>query len=240
MFCNKINIDALEYKAPANNRNGGKVVHVSTVPGSAEYQHRIRFQMSEDDKQNLQSAVWGLSTPLPGQDASRRTLELTIESPELLTFLEALDNKNLQTAASQSPDWFRKTVDDAAIKQMYVSLVKEPNKPENKPTVRVKVKSGDYPTNIYVVQEVDADGNISYVKGGPDDLTRNVKCLVMVETVGLWFMSRQFGMSLTATEILVWPNRRSTGIDAFTMSGSTKLQRQVAPPPVDDCDMLDD
>ena len=46
----------------------------------------------------------------------------------------------------------------------------------------------------------------------------------MCETVGLWFMSRQFGMSLTATEILVWPNRRSTGIDAFTLGSDTKLQ----------------
>tara|TARA_B110000046_G_scaffold158320_1_gene170225 strand:+ start:2756 stop:3484 length:729 start_codon:yes stop_codon:yes gene_type:complete len=242
MFCTSIDINALEYKAPTSNRSGGKVVHVSTVAGSADYKHRLRFQMSEDDKQNLQSAVWGLSTPLPGQDTSRRTLELSIESPDLLTFLEALDQKNLRTATAQSPEWFRKTVDDAAIKQMYVSLVKEPNKPEHKPTVRVKVKTGEYPTNIYIVQDVDADGNLSYVKGGAEDLTRNAKCLVIAETVGLWFMSRQFGMSLTATEVLVWPNRASTGIDAFTMSGTTKLQRQIATAPAvaDDCDMLDE
>ena len=94
-----------------------------------------------------------------------------------------------------------------------------------KPTVRVKVKSGDYPTNIYVVTDTDENGNITYTQGTPEDLTRKVRCLVMVETVGLWFMSRQFGMSLTATQILVWPNRRSTGIDAFTMSSSTKLHK---------------
>jgi hypothetical protein len=224
MFCNAIDISKLEYKAPANNRSGGKVVHVSTVHGSSDWKDRLRFQMSEDDKHNLQSAVWGLSTPMAGQDVSRRTLELTIESAELMTFLETLDKQNLATAKAQSPEWFRKSVEEDAIKQMYVSLVKEPTKAENKPTVRVKVKCGDYPTNIYVVQDHDASGNLSYVKGTPDDLARNVKCLVMVETVGLWFMSRQFGMSLTATEILVWPNRRSTGIDAFTMSNSTKLQ----------------
>ena len=243
MFCTNIDIDNLEYKAPANNRSGGKVVHVSTVKGSADWKDRIRFQMSEDDKNNLQTAIWGLSTPLAGQDASRRTLELSIESSELHTFLGNLDRKNLETAVEQSPEWFRKTVDADAIKQMYVSLVKEPYKPDQKPTVRVKVKCGDYPTNIYVVQETDADGNITYAKGTPEDLARNVKCLVMVETVGLWFMSRQFGMSLTATEILVWPNRRIMGIDAFTMSSSTKMQprQEVFAPPTedDDSDMLD-
>jgi len=242
MFCTNVDISTLEYKAPANNRSGGKVVHVSTVAGSADWKDRLRFQMSEDDKHNLQSAVWGLSTPIAGQDASRRTLELSIESPDLLGFLETLDKRNLDTANSQCTEWFRKSVDPEAIKQMYVSLVKEPSKPENKPTVRVKVKCGDYPTNIFVVQDTDASGNITYSKGTPEDLARNVKCLVMVETVGLWFMSRQFGMSLTATEILVWPNRRSTGIDAFTMSNHTKLHRGVlapGPPTVEDEDMDD-
>ena len=242
MFATAIDLSKLEYKAPANNRSGGKVVHVSTVPGSSDWKDRIRFQMSENDKENLQTAIWGLSTPLAGQDTSRRTLELSIESPDLLKFLEDLDQKNLATAVSQSPEWFRKTLDADQIKQMYVHLIKEPTKADQKPTVRVKVKCGEYPTNIYVVQDIDADGNLSYVKGTPDDLTRNVKCLVMVETVGLWFMSRQFGMSLTATEILVWPNRRSTGINAFTMSNNTKLLQNPTCPAMTkegDDDMMD-
>ncbi len=244
MFCTSVDIESLEYKPPTNNRSGGKVVHVSTVKGSADWKDRIRFQMSEDDKTNLQEAVWGLSTPLAGQDASRRTLELTIESPSLSSFLEQLDNKNLKTAVAQAPEWFKRAVDPDAVANMYVPLLKPAAKPELKPTVRVKVKCGDYPTNIYVVQDVDESGKLSYVKGTPDDLARKVKCLVMVETVGLWFMSRQFGMSLTATDILVWPNRRSTGIDAFTMSASTKLQKNMASIPLpmkpEDVDMAED
>ena len=130
----------------------------------------------------------------------------------------------------QSPEWFKKSLDAEQIKNMYVRLAKEQAKPDLKPTVRVKVKCGDYPTNIYVVHETDGDGNLSWTRGGPDDLARNVKCLVMCESVGLWFMSRQFGMSLTATEIIVWPNRRSTGIDAFTLTQDTKLHQRVAMP----------
>lgn len=223
MFCTHIDIANLEYKAPTNNRNGGRVVHVSTVQGSSDYKDRIRFQMSENEKTNLQNAVWGLSTPLQGQDASRRTLDLSIESDDLLTFLEKLDAKNMETAHAQSPEWFRKQVDIEALKNMYVPLVKPPTKVDAKATVRVKVKCGEYPTSIYVVQNFDSQGNLTLVKGTADDLVRNAKCMVVTETVGLWFMSRQFGMSLTATEILVWPNRRCTGISAFTFSDSVKL-----------------
>tara|TARA_Y100000748_G_C15470714_1_gene478772 strand:- start:679 stop:1422 length:744 start_codon:yes stop_codon:yes gene_type:complete len=224
MFCTKIDIANLEYKEPQSNRSGGKVVHVSTVSGSSEWKDRIRFQMSEDQSQNLQQAIWGLGTPLPGQDSSRRTLELSVESPVLEEFLKNLDQKNIKTAVEKSPIWFKKTVDESAVTNMYVPLLKAPTKEDSKATVRVKVKCGDYPTNIYVVDEISG-GKLSYHKGGPDDLARNVKCMVMVETVGLWFMSRQYGMSLTATEIIVWPNKRATGIDAFTLSNDIQLQK---------------
>lgn len=223
-FCSKIQIDTLEYKEPQNNRNGGKVVNVSTVKGSNEWQDRIKFQMSEDERTNLQNAVWGLSVNLQGQDSTRRTLELTIESSQLETFLNSLDEKNIQKAVENSPIWFKKTVDESSVRQMYVKMVKEPGKVGQRPTVRVKVNCGDYPTKIYLVTG-EKDGNLIIENGSPDDLQRNVKCLVMVQTVGLWFMSRQFGMSLSATEIMVWPNKRPTGIDAFTLSNSVKFHK---------------
>lgn len=224
VFCTSIDVSSLEYKPPTNNRSGGKVVNVSTVKGSNDYKNRIRFQMSEDEKTNLQTAVWGLSTPLTGQDASRRTLELTVESSQLRSFLESLDETNINTAIAQSPDWFKKTLEPDAIRQMYVRLIKEPSKEGAPPSMRVKVKCTEpYATNIYVVSGEDQNGKLMYSKGGPEDLVRNAKCLVVVETVGLWFMSRQFGMSLTATEILVWPSKRCTGIDAFSLSSDAKL-----------------
>lgn len=238
MFCTRINTDALEYKEPQSNKNGGKVVHVSTVPGSSEWKDRIRFQMSETESQNLQTAVWGLSTPLAGQDTSRRTLELTIESDDLLNFLTKLDEKNVKIAHDKTVSWFKKEMEESTIRNMYVHLVKPPSKPEGKSTIRVKVKCGEYPTNIYVVTGETPEGKIFFDKGSPDDLTKGVKCMVMVETVGLWFMKFQYGMSMTATEILVWPNKKTTGIDAFTMSDNVVLQKSEKED-AQDADMTD-
>lgn len=228
MFCTAINVDALEYKSPANNKSGGKVVHVSTIPGSIEYKDRIRFQMSEDEHTNLQSSTWGLSTPMNGQDPNRRTLEVTIESPALLTFLQKLDARNMTVAHERCESWFKKQMDMDQIKNMYVPLVKPPQKEGMKPTVRVKVKcGGGRETNIFDVQR--AEGNtFEYNKTSHQDLTKNTKCMVMVETVGLWFMSRQFGMSLNASDILVWPSKQTSGIKAFTFSSDNMDMKERA------------
>lgn len=225
MFCDRVDVDSLEYREPQSNKSGGKVVQVTMVPGSLEWKDRVRFQMSEDQTRHLQTAVWGLSTPLAGQDAARRTLELTIESPALLAFLNRLDEKNIATAVAKSTAWFRKEIDLSTVRAMYVHLVKPPSKAGYPSSVRVKVKCNEYPTNIYVVKEETADGRLVYDKGGPDDLAKGAKCMVMVETTGLWFMSRQFGMSLAATEILVWPAAKNSGIDAFTLSSNVILQK---------------
>lgn len=216
MFCTSINIDNLDYRSPTNNKNGGKVVVVSTMQGSTDWKDRIRFQMSEDEQTNRQTAVWGLGSPLPGQDASRRTLELTIESPTLLDFLTRLDEHNVSVAHKMSENWFKKQLDMEQIRNMYVSLVKAPMKEGLKHTVRVKVKCGEYPTNIYAASS--SDTVLTYNKTTHNDLSKNVKCMVIAETVGLWFMSRQFGMSLTATDIVVWPDKRASGIQAFSFS----------------------
>lgn len=226
MFCSALNCEALEYKPPATNKNGGKAVYVSTVPGSTSSDDRIRFQMSESEDRNLQTAVWGLSTPLPGQDSSRRTLELTIESPELLAFLEKLDIKNVETAFEKAQEWFPKknlTMDD--VKGMYVSLVKPPYKEGGRPTVRTKVNVGDQaPTKVFAAR---GEGSVYDQGNAEQHLIRNAKCLAVVETTGLWFMSRQFGMSLNVTEIMVWSNPRQVGIDAFSFANNAKWSQAV-------------
>ena len=62
-FCTAINVASLEFKEPQMNRNGGKSVSVSTVPGSIEWNDRIRFQTCEDQRTNLQTSVLGFEYP---------------------------------------------------------------------------------------------------------------------------------------------------------------------------------
>ena len=229
VFPTAINLELLEYKPPQNNKSGQKNVYISTVPGSTNPQNRLRFQMSETaetDEVHLQTAVWGLSTPLPNQDASRRTLVLTIESPALLDFLNRLDAQNLQKAYDNAQKWFgmKKPPSRDEIKQYYHPIVMQPARDGDKPTVRVKVKvAAAHPTQIFKVS-----GHKTYVPGTPADLVRNSKCCVVADTVGLWFMPCQFGMCLVATEILVWSNQPNVGMSAFTFASGSNWQAEAA------------
>ena len=227
-----IEIGNLEYKEPRPNQSGGKTVNVSTVAGSNDWNHRLRFQLSVDTN-DLQTAIYGLSTPMPGQtDDRRRTLELSIDSAELLGFLNTLDQKNIDMATVQSEHWFKKTMDRSTIENMYNSVVRKPSSAEYKPTVRTKVKIADERnnTNVWVVASEEG-GEMTYARGTYHQIGKGCKCMVIVETSGLWFASKQFGMSLVVTDIMVWPNKKSffTGIKG----------REVAPEPLFQSDVMD-
>jgi len=229
MFVDRINLDALEYKQPITQKNGSKAVYVSSVKGSNDLKDRLRFQMSEDNETNLQNAVWGLSQPLAGQDASRRSLELTVESPVLKQFLIDLDRKNIETATTCSELWFKKQLDQPSIESMYSPLFKPRQKETFKDSVKIKVKCADYPTNIWIVDDI-VDGEMLCKRGQPEDLTKGIKVLAMVETSGLWFMPRQFGMSLTATDLLIWTNNTVGGLKGFTLKEGSTIKKVVDHP----------
>jgi hypothetical protein len=228
-FCKHINLDAIEYKGITSNKKGQKVVAVSTIPGSTDLTSRLRFQMSENQNAQLQVAVWTLSTPMQGQDASRRTLEVTIDDPNLFHFLEALDKSNVDVATSRCEEWFKKKMDSNTISGMYVPIMRAGVKQDMPYSMRVKVNlSQPYGTNIFVVTDL-VDNQLMYHKGGPDDLTKGAKMMIVAETAGLWFMSKQFGMSINATDILVWPNRKVYGMSAFSLIGVKPVEQYPSP-----------
>ena len=135
-----VNIGQLEYKPPKQNQSGGKTVFISTVPGSNEFNDRLRFQMSLDQHVGLQSALFGVSQPMPGQEDKRRALDLSVENEELMTFLQQLDRNNVEVAVRNANEWFKKPLDQAQVESMYIPLVKMPNDPKYRPTVRTKLK----------------------------------------------------------------------------------------------------
>lgn len=220
-YIGDVSLSNLEYKDLSMQKNGAKVAYVTTVKGSSSYNDRLRFQLNKDTN-ILATATWGLSKILPGQDASKRMLELTIEDEETFNTLTKLDNMNIQVAVDNSETWFKKKLDVQTIKDMYVPIVKPRAKIEFKDSVKVKVKCEELPTEIWVVQE-EIDNVIKYTVGTLEDLSKGTKILAIVETSGLWFMSRQFGMSFTAKQLLVWPNKITTGINAFTLSEGQSL-----------------
>lgn len=214
MFPSVEALDTMTYKDPMAQKSAAnaKVSYVH-VPKLEQTNDKLMFQMSEDEKTNTQKIIFGLSTPLPGQDSSKRSLDLTIESPELLLFLKELDRKNVEATKKNKESWFKKPPSDAEIDHMYIPLVKENG--EYKESVKIKIRCEYNATNIYIVDE-QKNNSVYYSNGNLNHLEKNAKVMVIVETPGLWFINKQFGMSLNASQILVWPAKHKTGLASFT------------------------
>ena len=140
--------------------------------------------------------------------------------------LQRLDEQNIQTAVANSESWFKKALDRSAIESMYVPIVKTPSSAEYKPTVKTKVKIGEAKnTEIFLAKnERDDDGSLLYEPTTYEAITKGCRCLAVVESSGLWFASRQFGMSLVVTNLMIWKNQSNT---SFSFKGPTRLKRTV-------------
>tara|TARA_B100000787_G_scaffold142122_1_gene111364 strand:+ start:5173 stop:5871 length:699 start_codon:yes stop_codon:yes gene_type:complete len=196
-------------------KTGKKFVNL-TAPGV----ERIRFQMSEDHNTNIQTITWGVSTPQNPQlneqkECEKFNLDLNVPSDALKKFLRDLDEKCEEQAAEHSLDWFGKKMEARDVNMKYNRLLKQ--KDDGTFSVRVKVNAHTTktPTNIWVVKDCQGE-QIEYFKGTIDHLTKDARCLVMVEASSIWF-SKLFGISLVALDILVWPVEKKTGIDALNL-----------------------
>ena len=211
--------DHIHYLPVAVNKQGGRRVAVSSKPKSNDYNDRIRFQLSEDNNTNLQTIVWN---PIIPEEKQRLDIMLTIESQALIAYLDDLDALNQKTSQNLSKEWFN------GAKPQYKHIVTPPDEKQPKHTMKIKVNTGTYPTQIHKVVK-EEDGKLFYVNGTYKDLVRNAKCMVMAENAGIWIMNmtRQFGMSLVAKDIIVWPPKTEVkGISGFTLTLMPELVKE--------------
>lgn len=227
-----LNIEGLEYRKElnVNKTNGAKSAYVSTAKGGNDPSNRIRIQLGQYESGEFMRSVYGLSAPLAGQtDNNRRALDLSIDSDEMLKFLQTLDAKNKQAAKTNTMEWFKKQISDTEVDAFYTPIVKPSTKAEYRPTARTKVvvDTERINTQIFVVNREGNDGAKNtieeYIPGSINDISRGGKCIPIVEISGLWFAQKSFGMSLVVTHLLVWPGRSTLGIDAFMLPSVPRM-----------------
>jgi len=223
-------------KVTVSVNTGAKSVYASTVKGGG-LNDKLRFMMvphaidpcSDADVATLPTSPFGLSEPMQGASGSKLSLEVVVDA-ESEAFVKGLDAQNIEAAGAYSEEWFKKKIESSIVEDMYSPIVKKATDPAKyKDTVRVKVVTeGERATKIYFAKK-SSEGELDYSEGSYKDILgtsgRDCKFLINVETNGLWFMQRQFGMTLNATEIIVWTSGRKRGIEAFCFAGAVKKNR---------------
>jgi len=211
------------YKNPERNQKGGFSNFIVRKQGDFD---RICFQATAQDGEPKCVAPFGISKPYDAtkEDSNKRNFELNIMSPNLLKFLQALDENTMNQAVANHDAWFnsddkkkKKTLSPEDIKGAYRSLVQEGDDSKGyAPIFRTKVIiDGPNKLRVFIYQGM-VNGRPACREGTLADITPFVECVPIIEVVGMWFMSKQYGLSLTTTDVVLFPKaKRAPGLFNF-------------------------
>lgn len=208
------------YKDPVKNKNGGLNLYCDQ---SATNKRNPKFQLAQCRAPFGVSMIGHDGQPVEG----RKNMELSLDDPELLAFVQAWDKQNVEVAAQNSEKWFNKKLSAQSLEETLYRHCAQPHK-EGKyaPTLRVKVvpPGSKNATKIYIV-ETGEDGQETYRPGTMEEVTRNSMVTPIVEFSGLWFVARGFGAAWVATDLLVWPADAPQKQFPFSMPEGSSIKR---------------
>lgn len=191
-----------DYKAPRKGSNGAWNSFVDT---SANSRQTPQAQLAQC------VSKFGVSDPSEQNPTStRRNLDLSVTDTDMIAFFKELDRKNCGAAALHSKSTFNKEYTaDMLYETIYLKTIKDAD-PRYEPLLRTKVVVGGEMRNrtkIYVVTGTDPEsGEDIFEDGTFEDITKYSKVVPIVDFRGLWFASRQFGMTVVVRTLMVWPS----------------------------------
>lgn len=155
---------------------------------------------------------FGVQDNLEDTSSTRKNLELSITNAGFQAWASTLDAQNIKWVTDNSMAVFKKEMKQATVEALYRSML-TPHKGDYPPLLRVKVNaSGRQATQVFVVED-EGNGStpLKYRPGTVDDVSPHSEVLPIVEVVGLWFIAKGFGMTLLATDLLVFPAPKRGG-----------------------------
>jgi hypothetical protein len=154
--------------------------------------------------------------------SGRKNLELAVASEGMQRWGAQVDAAMIGWVTANSMNLFKKEMKQPTVEALYRTLLAQPNNPSYSPLLRIKVNDGGkQATQVkVVVDEGDsARGRpLRWRKGTLADISPQSEVIPIVEAVGLWFVSKGCGMTLVATDLLVFPATARGGFD-FALGG---------------------
>ena len=195
-----INVNDLKFSDPVKNARGGHTVYVSYND------NKIITQMPKG------STPFGLSSQKFDDDNTdappKYTLNVKLEDSGNMglfrTWLNNVDEAVIKQAVSKSKEWFGKAKTLEVVKELYKPLVIESSDGKYAPTCKVKYmtnKNGEFQSSVFL----DKDNMAT-----PTDIVKGSKVSVIFQIVGIWFVGKQFGVSLIAKQTKLYPSETLT------------------------------
>eukprot|EP00310_Coccolithus_braarudii_P019413 CAMPEP_0183351028 /NCGR_PEP_ID=MMETSP0164_2-20130417/23220_1 /TAXON_ID=221442 /ORGANISM="Coccolithus pelagicus ssp braarudi, Strain PLY182g" /LENGTH=242 /DNA_ID=CAMNT_0025523113 /DNA_START=18 /DNA_END=746 /DNA_ORIENTATION=+ len=198
---------------PKPNKNGsGKTVMVSRDEASGA---RVEFQLGKRRADALR-CPWGLEKVKADapEDEPRKQLKVEV-SGATKAAIEALEEATVKAGVAYSQAWFKekKPLPESAVLDRFQSKLKPPSSEGHDDTLTLKVDVEGPKRALVKACHDNGDGTFSKpVPGTYDDLVGECKVVPIVKTAnGVYFMNKNFGTSLVASELVVVKQGDSAG-----------------------------
>jgi hypothetical protein len=173
----------------------------------------MRFQLQTEEGIKCK-APFGVSC-FDDSKGARKSIELSLEDDELVKFFQTFDEHVINSAVANASQWFPKHKDLTRdqIKNMYYPMLQfDTNDKGYPPRLHTKINTdGKNHVNVLIYSEVN--GAPQYRKGIVDDIVKYSELIVIVEAGTMWFQSKQFGITLLATDVMVFPKTERKEFD---------------------------
>lgn len=201
---------ALQFAPLEKNKKGGKIVNVS-LPAPDGGKRRITIQTP------VVAVPFGVT---PYQEAntgeiqsysidiSFRNVETDPRIADFLARMRTLDDVLLDTAVTNSKEWFGKAMTKDVVKEFLRKMVKDPANTQYPPVMKVKVPviNGEPTSQFY-------DENRQPV--GIDYITKGTTVKMILELSPMWFFNKNFGVTWKLLQAAVVSRPRRLDSYAF-------------------------
>ena len=233
-------LPALHYKKIVKNKKGSNVVYIRRQSGS---EANLRLTMNTPDEAKCVTP-FGISA-YDDSNGSRKSMEISLGTEELVQFFQSLDEHNIQTAITNKETWFKDNISDDQIRAMYYPLVTlDPTDKGYAPRLHTKVNSDPGQRQIRVFEITDYAPGVTptFKVGTADQVVPYSDTMPIIEIQNIWFQKLQFGMTILTTDVVVFPKvQRAEGVSEFSwgttpvpMSASAANPTPPTPPPNED------
>lgn len=196
-------LQEIVHKPLTKNSKGGVVCYF--LP-NMNTKTNMRIQLQRDNGVKCK-APFGVSS-FDDPNSTRKTLELSIDDEQLVKFFQDFDEKNVDFAMQNASQWFSKQKDltrDQVKSMYYPMLTYDTTDKGYPPRLHTKLSvDGRNKVNVLLFSENEA-GVGQYSKGSIDDIVKYSELIVIVEAASIWFQSKQFGVTLQVTDVVVFP-----------------------------------
>ena len=157
-------------------------------------------------------APYGLDSAQQNSDGSRRTLLVYVTDPNVIHFLTELDNVVVACALANSKEWFKKAMTEDEVRLRYKPLLYKRKDDDVFPAMKFKIKCVKYPTRLHMQLPT---GDVVRNGATTDHIGRGASVVPVLTVFNMWFMNKEFGLSVQAEDVIITPNSSAPALPMF-------------------------